>query len=687
MSSKDGGKTWNRQDWKTVRNLFKIDFCDENNGIIAGGNGDLFVTGDNGKTWSRKVSPKAFAIRNALYLDSKTITAIGQGDAMLRSNDAGATWNCIKLPGIYSLWGLAYNRTAKTGFACGYGDNGVILKTTDGGLTWKQVYTFKDEIALLYDISFADDNTIFAVGGTSSKKNILMSKDCGETWNKIETENLGLTWNEIPEKVVFTDSRHGLIAGHGGLLLRSEDGGASWKRLRWSSNPDRNGELDLDGMEFSDSRTGYITGASGLILKTTDGGETWTELSQRSVRALGAITFCSPLDGAAAGINSTVYITKDGGKNWIDRSPGTSAYGLSIVKMPGKNHVVSAGFNVTLPCMNIIYVTKDGGSSWSTSHAGDNVFIRDIGFFDDNNGILIGYNVTNSAVSTTAGVIYKTTDGGLSWSLMSFIFDDQGQFPPCSIQVMSVTKAMLMGEFGSVYSTDDMGTTWKYISSLPQNGTVCSMHFADEKTGYAAALSGIYKTVDGGKNWTMKFNANYPCNTVSSIHFCDKNNGYAVGEGGVSPNYSLILRTTDGGETWNYEFPPTVCRLASVYVVNDTVSYAAGEGSVIISTLRTSASSSVNDEIKKPAEFHLSQNYPNPFNPSTVIEYQIPTAGRVKIAVYNVLGKEVAVLADSDQPAGSHKVVFNASGLSSGVYFYTVSSGNMRKTGKMMLMK
>lgn len=87
------------------------------------------------------------------------------------------------------------------------------------------------------------------------------------------------------------------------------------------------------------------------------------------------------------------------------------------------------------------------------------------------------------------------------------------------------------------------------------------------------------------------------------------------------------------------------------------------------------------------ATFSLEQNYPNPFNPSTTISFQIPQAGLVKIAVYNILGKEVALLLNEEKEAGRYEVNFDGGNLSSGVYFYKITSGNFTSTRKMVLMK
>jgi len=102
---------------------------------------------------------------------------------------------------------------------------------------------------------------------------------------------------------------------------------------------------------------------------------------------------------------------------------------------------------------------------------------------------------------------------------------------------------------------------------------------------------------------------------------------------------------------------------------------------------------SVNDSKNNiPSEYILNQNYPNPFNPSTMIRYSIPNAGKgeapnVKLVVYDILGSEVATLVNEKQAAGNYEVKFDASNLSSGVYFYHLQSGGFLKSRKMLLLK
>lgn len=88
-----------------------------------------------------------------------------------------------------------------------------------------------------------------------------------------------------------------------------------------------------------------------------------------------------------------------------------------------------------------------------------------------------------------------------------------------------------------------------------------------------------------------------------------------------------------------------------------------------------------------PKFFSLEQNYPNPFNPVTTIEYSLPVVGEVSLIIYNVIGEEVAGLVNEVQQAGFHLVTWNATKMSSGIYFYRLQSGDFVQTRKILLLK
>ncbi|MCK6600590.1 MAG: T9SS type A sorting domain-containing protein [Bacteroidetes bacterium] len=104
-------------------------------------------------------------------------------------------------------------------------------------------------------------------------------------------------------------------------------------------------------------------------------------------------------------------------------------------------------------------------------------------------------------------------------------------------------------------------------------------------------------------------------------------------------------------------------------------------------TKYTGTFTSVTPVAQTPSGFTLYPNYPNPFNPSTVIRFNLPSAGFTTVKVYNTLGQQVAELVNSTLTAGDHRVEFAAGNLAAGTYLYTVTSGSSRVSGKMVLLK
>lgn len=127
-----------------------------------------------------------------------------------------------------------------------------------------------------------------------------------------------------------------------------------------------------------------------------------------------------------------------------------------------------------------------------------------------------------------------------------------------------------------------------------------------------------------------------------SVHFTDSEHGIAIGDNGI------ILKTTNGGTTFLNPISGTI-----------------------------------------PARFDLEQNYPNPFNPSTKIRFNVPgnTDGIIKLAVYDITGREISLLVNSKLSPGSYEYTFDGSKFSSGVYFYKLQTAEFVETKRMVLVK
>jgi len=165
--------------------------------------------------------------------------------------------------------------------------------------------------------------------------------------------------------------------------------------------------------------------------------------------------------------------------------------------------------------------------------------------------------------------------------------------------------------------------------------------------------------------------------------------------GGVSANY--VARFNTQTNTWSTlgtgssngvnDYVNALAVVGNEVFVGGSFTSAGGIASTFIARWNSGTSRVEQLSPTAPKTFLLEQNYPNPFNPSTTIRYQLPVASEVKLEVYDVLGKKIATLVNERQSAGSYQVVWNASGLSSGTYFYRLQAGTFVETKKMIMVK
>jgi hypothetical protein len=206
--------------------------------------------------------------------------------------------------------------------------------------------------------------------------------------------------------------------------------------------------------------------------------------------------------------------------------------------------------------------------------------------------------------------------------------------------------------------------TWSTLGTGSSNG-VDSLVFALAVVGNEVVVGGEFRSAGGvSANGVARFNTQ--TNTWSTLG-TGSSNGVSIGgvSGGV---YALAV---SGNE---------------VYVGGRFIS-AGGVSAIGVARWNSGTSRVEQLSPTAPKTFLLEQNYPNPFNPSTTIRYQLPVASEVKLEVYDVLGKKIATLVNERQSAGSYQVVWNASGLSSGTYFYRLQAGTFTQTKKMILVK
>jgi hypothetical protein len=205
---------------------------------------------------------------------------------------------------------------------------------------------------------------------------------------------------------------------------------------------------------------------------------------------------------------------------------------------------------------------------------------------------------------------------------------------------------------------------------------------------------GAYFTSNGGTSWTRRSTGipNVAGVNIRAILIRPGSNTefYAGVDNATTGG---VYKTTDAGNTWasfnsGPMLPSYVVRALAFRKTIDSTLFAGVAGTSGQGIYEYSYGPlGINDPNKIPSEFSLEQNYPNPFNPVTVIEYSIPKSAFVKVKVYDVSGREVKVLVNEQKSPGNYNITFNAEGLASGIYLYSIEAGDFKDVKKMSLVK
>ncbi len=424
--------------------------------------------------------------------------------------------------------------------------------------------------------------------------------------------------------------------------------------VKTNSQPININENDIS---FKDSTTAILVGQDGLIMRTEDGGLNWSVVlpgfvtnsfnaSDYIAAPPGGPLFPDTLAASSnflfgfnslltiVGDNGIVMFSPDNGVSWIVSASGTLE-NLNDVYIQDYDAIYACGDNGTL------IFTSDRGTSWTPIQTNTTANLNSIEFstaLDNTNALIAGDN----------GVVLITHDNGLTW-----LISTTNTLNNLNTVVMAHSDLMVAaGDAGTILRSIDSGLTWESVIT-DYTGIVYDIKYLDGEFSDIFAASGengvVLRSENLGVNWSIIETGS--TSDLFALNFYNSTNGISVGENGTE------LYTLDGGLTW-----------VSIETTDNIASFN-----------------------KKPIDVKLNQNYPNPFNPSTIISYELPFDAKVSIKVYDMLGRVVANLLSANQLTGTHSVSFNASGLSSGVYFYKLNaeSGNnsFSKVMKMILTK
>ncbi|MFA7418470.1 MAG: YCF48-related protein [Melioribacteraceae bacterium] len=691
--------------------------------------GLLFITSQLLAQWEwQNPLPQGNTLNDVKIVNDKIVIAVGDLGTVIRSVDAGETWNKIYL-GTEMKFSSVHFGDENTGYILGV--DGTIFKTTDRGERWKALST---GIKTTYHaICFVSKDIGYVCGYYGY---IMKTTDGGETWEKKNSKTIN-TLN----KIHFLNTTLGFAVGKEGTITKTTDGGNTWKGISIDET------AELKSVYFVDELNGWVVSGNGKIFKTLDGGSVWTLQYSNSTTSFTSLCFEDQNNGITWGSNSC--ITNNGGKKWnLD---------YKIFSVNSVDIKLKLGFAVGLS--GLIGKTSDNGLNWKTNIlAFSYLDLRSIFFINKNVGWTSGYVYPNG--------IYKTDDGGSTWKLLPnkanvqrMYFKDELNgigfgnyvtkttdggvvwdtllFNNSYIRSYSIVENNIWIVEGStkIYKSIDDGKSWEIIiakdlNTLSGGKQLQSIFFIDKLRGWAITLQGgIIKSVDGGNTWVLLKDIKHF--GLQAVHFADENNGWICGDlgyilhttnGGDTWNqqktestailysfrfinkhlgwtvgtFGTILKTTNGGEDWIQQKSNTLNNLLTVYFLDENTGWVVGANGTILKTTN-GGTTFIEEEKEIPSAYELSQNYPNPFNPETTISYKIQAASQVSLKVYDVLGREVGTLVNEYKQPGVYNSTFSTlhSSLTSGIYFYKLQAGNPSagsgqgfvQTKKMILIK
>ena len=609
------------------------------NRIFMGTSYGVFVSDDKGQSWTQTLKGNGFWHIYAITYSPNAIYAgyeEGNIGYIYYSLDNGETWEKLQLePSLPYLSGIS-------SISC-YDDQVYISTLSDGILVntfghseWTRIYTNYSQ-AIICDstgLYFATSNSI----------GFYSFADHSITWLSSSFDGINVL------QLLFSNGK--LFAATSKGLLYSSDKGMNWSEVSGEAK-------NLYIYEIFEKGDNLFVGTSiNGVFKSTDSGITWNERNNGIANCIiydlavhNNILYCATMRG--------IWISDNFGATWEKVKFNNN--GAQLIKI----------FNDTLYAVDSsdkLFKKFVYDSTWeeiqlpnSSYHGIADFLVKDYKYY-----LAIGQG------------LFKSSNHGNSWENIH----DQMMSPVLNTLFFK-DNIIYVGSGRGMFQSNDEGESWVISDEEMRLNIISSIAGKDSIICAGSnAFYGIYISIDNGITWTRP------------IEFIQKINVYSIL---VHENYIItgtdkgLIFSDDLGVTWysaNYGFyrnPPYIGELC--FAGNYMFAGVAGGQGLWRRLLSDFQITSISEEFEIKYDFMLAQNYPNPFNPITTIEYYIPSKRFVKLSVYDLLGKEVKVLVNEEKSIGNYKVDFNASGLSSGIYFYKLQSGQFFTARKLIFLK
>jgi photosystem II stability/assembly factor-like uncharacterized protein len=564
---------------ETINSTF---FVDRNTAFAVGGHGVLLKTVDGGATWARIASGTELPLRKVVFVDALNGTVAGDNGLLLTTTDGGAQWTAQQLavgllPGTLkslggsTLWMGDY-----------YGLSGSVI-SDDAGQTWRAYNPNGGTPDCYSGLEVVSATEVWCLGyAYDTPSPLRRTTNAGTSWSMValpalepEVSRYSYSLSAASGKVALLTNESGYISGSNYVsrqrLYVSSNGGASWQRLELTPADDPYSS-PYESVEFQDSlhgilRCGYSSTCSPRI--TDDGGRTWVNVSKPPAEPYAQPYYLRRFGDdllAASSEQGVLLVSEDQGASWQDVGVAGTGDPLGAVWFFNslEGVTVSQGYGAA------VRHTVDGGKTWTVRSFSGYARVVGIQFLPDAS---MGWMVSE------AGDVYRSTDKGKTWLL---VLDPFGQVEAPSAQgfyFQDASNGWLVASYGAsgltLYRTTDGGGTWSAVSGITQ--PLASVHFGDSQHGVAVGSQGqVLVTQDGGVTWKPR-----PSGTISSlskVRFMDANTVVALSESGG------IIRSVDAGQTWSKAAVASSQPLWDVQTLSPELAHAVGESGSILRT-------------------------------------------------------------------------------------------------------
>lgn len=480
---------------------------------------------------------------------------------ILAQNNAPNGW--YRLDGQLNAVRFSQNGTT---FICG--NNGIILRSLDTGITWKQFYCPFD--GFLNDIADLGYGKVVAIGENGT---IIRSLDSGQTWNFVPSGGL-------KNLICLLPLQNGgcFAGGENGTLIHSDDFGASWKVVKSKS-------ANAIRSMLADGNWLYALCDGGTVMLSQNNDQDWQTTINSAICSGGYPSNCLAVrivknsnDTLMAVLQGYRSISIDKGMSWEHQpifKKNTMVANFDYSAIPNLIYADTIG--------NLYKYNTDNGISVACSNPGNEYLMKkfiDIRFLTPLIGIAVG----------TQKTIFKTTDGGSTWYLLSFLEKQSLS----KLQILDENHFFLLGSYLGVYHTINAGATWK--QNIPASTDSLFMryltyvYFFNKDTGLVMKKNRFYNpkepsgfifSYDEGNTFSeIKSGSNVEAMDSPTLVFNDDKTGFCSGyfptiykiDSLNSMTRSYYCRTIDGGQTWQN------------FILHDTVQFrsATQYGSVQI---------------------------------------------------------------------------------------------------------